>query len=353
MRHSRDNQDMSVSVSVYLRTLAVIPVLAVLASCIGESSGGNTCDNCLGCCQQGQCLPGTSPQACGAGGQACSLCGPGVACTNGKCSAAGPPCACPGGCCDVANTCQSGLADTACGVGGQPCRDCLVQGQRCNLSTRSCEVGSVASCSACGPTSCCNSGVCAPGDADDACGSGGQTACVNCLANNQLCDTVDRFCTGCASCDGGCCVGTQCLSGAENHACGTGGATCEDCAGQGLKCDPTTRGCVPMCKDCPTGCCFGPSCVAGTGDSACGKNSEQCEDCAAYGETCLLGSRTCSGDRGCPNCFTGCCEGSTCRAGTGVDACGKEADPCVNCLKQNPGDICHPTKRTCGPVQSP
>jgi hypothetical protein len=50
---------------------------------------GDCSSNCQGCCQNNQCVDGTSPTACGKNGEACKVCDPGVSCENNQCGSGG------------------------------------------------------------------------------------------------------------------------------------------------------------------------------------------------------------------------------------------------------------------------
>jgi hypothetical protein len=66
---------------------------------------------------------------------------------------------------------------------------------------------------------CCSGTACAPGDADDACGQGGDT-CEDCAHGCRCC--------GGACCDG-CCFDGQCYPGTHSELCGSGGVACAEC----------------------------------------------------------------------------------------------------------------------------
>jgi len=77
---------------------------------------------CSGCCDpNGDCVAGTSADACGSGGIACGTCGATEECTAGLCLECGPTtCA---GCC-AAGRCQPGTTQAVCGSQGSVCQAC-------------------------------------------------------------------------------------------------------------------------------------------------------------------------------------------------------------------------------------
>lgn len=236
-----------------------------------------TAASCAGCCDQGQCVRGGAPNACGAGGRACLDCGAST-CTAGECATAMcNPLSCPSGCCAGA-TCLPGTDTAACGVGGRACVSC---------GAGACDAGTcVGTCSpeTC-PGGCCQAGVCVPGTAPGACGSGG-VACLQCAAScvGQVC--VDAC--GPATCPTGCCQGGVCLSGNSDSACGSGGGACESCGDGTCR----QRACVAPCtpSSCPTGCCDASgACLGGTTKQACGAGGAACVNCAGN-QQCVAGS---------------------------------------------------------------
>ncbi len=93
---------------------------------------GCSSSSCVGCCQNGQCQPGTAPQACGYGGITCQTCGDNDKCQAGTCVP--PKCdatSCPAGCCDSKGLCKSGTADDACGSAGGTCKACDTASEAC------------------------------------------------------------------------------------------------------------------------------------------------------------------------------------------------------------------------------
>lgn len=183
---------------------------------------------CQGCVlSDGSCSSGDSPEACGAGGDACFACSDGWACFDGTCVE--PPTCGPDnctGCCDAVRGCVTGETNEACGTGGVAC-----------------------------------------------------SACVN----NEACD--GQTCVApCAETCRGCCDGETCLSGAADGACGTEGAACEDC-GDGASCDDQNVCVADSCAATCAGCCDGNTCLPGTGAAACGAAGGACIACGA-GRAC-------------------------------------------------------------------
>jgi hypothetical protein len=96
--------------------------------------------DCSGCCigndsgaggePQAACMPGLTPEFCGAGGDSCQICGPGQTCraigfdAGGFCQAntVCDPTTCTGCCID--GVCAQGDQAIACGIGGTACKDC-------------------------------------------------------------------------------------------------------------------------------------------------------------------------------------------------------------------------------------
>jgi hypothetical protein len=153
------------------------------------------------------------------------------------------------------------------------------------------------------------------------------------------------------SCPTGCCDATgTCVRGNTSRACGRGGERCVDCLSTGLACatgigdagqggvcaSATAATCTPA--NC-AGCCEGTTCRDGSALTACGKGSAACVACplgaACVGGACVDQLSTC----GPANCV-GCCIGTTCMVGTDQTACGQLGDKCQNCTG-NGG--CHQT----------
>lgn len=116
-----------------MKWLWLLPILSLGAYACTSDDDGSTesgdgsspCRDCLfnQCCQDGECVEGSSSQSCGAHGNACRQCASG-SCINGSC--AGESCnslSCPNGCCS-AGGCQTPSSEQACGVNGQPCDVC-------------------------------------------------------------------------------------------------------------------------------------------------------------------------------------------------------------------------------------
>ncbi len=215
----------------------------------GGAGGATACVCPNGCCDaEGQCRPGTEVDACGAPGHACvncmssgfSSCDKDLLACMMKMTYCHPS-NCPTGCCQAVgamSVCVDGTSPKACGIGGQFCQTCSGD---CDSATHSCNPGF------CGPNNCasgcCLGGVCAPGKDPWACGTDGQL-CSNCTASGTTCQT-DYSKPGGGQCKAplcnatncsGCCVGDLCAVGTQPNACGVGGELCENCASEGLDC---------------------------------------------------------------------------------------------------------------------
>ncbi len=191
----------------------------------GETNTDMTCDGCVG--SDGRCEGGTSPDACGVLGAACTVCDDGQACFEGECVE--PPECGPDncdGCCDSAGQCRDGDADAVCGNGGLACDECV--------DTESCVTGVCTRPCAETCNGCCDGETCLDGDVQAACGTGGD-ACQPCGANAE-CDAGQCVDTVCADTCAGCCDGETCLNGTDAAACGDGGDACVMC-GDGRTCD--------------------------------------------------------------------------------------------------------------------
>ncbi len=100
----------------------------------------NPCAGCQGCCQNTQCLPGTSISACGYGGLTCRTCNATDQCLNGTCVSQQPSCSastCRTGCCNSQGTCVTAVDETNCGTAGSSCIQCT-SGEVCT-ATGTCE----------------------------------------------------------------------------------------------------------------------------------------------------------------------------------------------------------------------
>jgi hypothetical protein len=206
--------------------------------------GVATCpDSC--CLPDGSCALNESNLACGTGGQACVVCAPDEFC-KGRCNKyqdnCGPSnCA---GCCENSNICAPGDDDYACGHMGYQCQPCLSggsTGQCVPLSAGGGICNGGTSCDAANCTGCCQGSICLVGDQEGACGSHGAT-CEMCPAG-QACAFVmmdTGYACMAAPCDpstcSGCCDGLVCAVGNQDVACGSGGEACVSCAASQQKC---------------------------------------------------------------------------------------------------------------------
>jgi hypothetical protein len=320
----------------------------------GSADGGEPVSRCdprscsSGCCGPTGCLLGTSADACGFGGQACTDCTAiGLDCVislsagGGVCGisdagllADGAPACGPSNCagCCLAGTCVAGTATGSCGSHGLACLPCTGSNLTC-ITQPNGGGACVGSGTPCGPSSCAGccdtNGACQDSIATDACGAAG-TACQFCLAgqvcNSGQCVTVNGC--GPSSCPG-CCQGETCLSGSENSmACGSGGASCQSCPNN-IPCVPlgpknggvcaTSPACGSGTGLCGTGCCdIGPAGTCHTGNTSayCTGPDNHCGTCGGSCETgACIGGPFCDSNT-CPN--GGCMPDGTCWNG-GVD----------------------------------
>ncbi|MBW2733501.1 MAG: hypothetical protein JRH20_14030 [Deltaproteobacteria bacterium] len=91
-------------------------------------SFSNSCPLCEGCCQNGQCMPGTMTTACGIGGLPCHACFTGQSCINGTCINQTSTCSTScNGCCTSTGTCINPGTTANCGISGLPCTSCTAE----------------------------------------------------------------------------------------------------------------------------------------------------------------------------------------------------------------------------------
>ena len=210
------------------------PVTVLLAA---PMSG---CDNCQGCCSNGNCVTSPNASACGIGGAACSTCDVLTTTTcgaDGRCACGvGPPCTAAIG----ADKCAPATGECLCGTGPacEPGVECL-RGL-CQCTAASC------------PSGCCMGGRCLMGDTSQSCGLGGR-ACLDCLGSACTAGTCATSACNATNCPG-CCSGSRCLTGTDDSACGVSAMGCLSC-GLG-SCD--AGACVNTCnpQTCPAGCCL-------------------------------------------------------------------------------------------------
>ena len=233
--------------------------------------------NCPGCCVGNACVVATTRAACGAGGEACKVCGANDSCKAGACTppANCGPANCPGGCCIGNDVCAGGAQDTACGTGGTQCANCAGQAKVCQ--------GGSCQTPLCGPgncAGCCSGNVCSLGVLDNACGMNGG-ACSDCGAANQVCS--NRVCKakcGPASCAAGCCTAANvCSGGFANGACGSGGAACNNCTAAASTCNALS---LPRLCSNQAGLCPAPygACPPGTSTPITPSLQGVCDDVA-------------------------------------------------------------------------
>lgn len=152
---------------------------------LGGGGGGVIVDGGLcGCVDPlGNCQSGTSPVACGAGGNRCMACGFGEQCVNGACmtGACGPQ-SCAGCCTNNFCVVPSQQSRFACGAQGQMCAQCPM-GQGCQNGVCGTPVCDVTTCA----SGCCANGQCQTGQSRFACGLAGQM-CMRC-GMGQTCNS--------------------------------------------------------------------------------------------------------------------------------------------------------------------
>lgn len=289
-------------------------------------------ETCKGCCVGDVCLVGTEPSACGVGGLTCTDCdSTGQACevVGEKALCTGTPSCGPANCdgCCIGDICIPGFDDTACGLKGVQCTNCGATGSACSAA-RTC--GPKPKCGPDNCAGCCSGDVCVVATTSLACGKGGET-CKTCGTGNACNAGVCQPSSTCGpgSCPDGCCVGAVCAIGNQNGACGSGGGACADCALDGRVC--TGNACrLPTCgPDNCAGCCQGNTCVLGTQDGACGAKGAACTACGAN-ESCTAGG-VCQQDCNAVTCPGGCCQNNTCFGGFTTGRCGSGGAACQNC----------------------
>lgn len=151
-----------------------------------------------------------------------------------------------------------------------------------------------------------------------------------CKPNYMDCKKAEECCAGrCVNgkCDGGAKpAGSACR---ENFNCKSGLA----CIGGVCKASGKAS-CTAA--NCP-GCCEGTTCRAGSDRTACGPKGGACVACAT-GQTCDAGVCKAGGGGGCSaaTCPNGCCENNVCKPGTEAAACGTGGDACEACTGGTP-----------------
>jgi hypothetical protein len=365
------------------------PVRSGSSGNASPADGGEPLSGCdpracsSGCCGPTGCLAGTSADACGFGGQACTDCTAiGLDCVSALSGSGGgvcgpsdaglPPDGAPAcgattcaGCC-AGGVCAAGTAIGSCGSHGLACQPCTGANLTCVTQAGgggAC-VGAGMACSPSSCAGCCDTnGVCNDPSAIDACGAAG-TACQFCLAgqacNSGQCVTV----SGCgpSNCPG-CCQGVTCLSGSEDSmACGSGGAACQACPND-IPCFPlgpknggacaTNPACGSGSGLCGTGCCdIGPggTCHTGNTSAYCTGPDTHCGTCGGSCETGVCMGTFCDFDT-CPN--GGCMPDGTCWTGGVDDAhCGGGRASVGGQLSIDcgPGYVCDNSKDTSRPA---
>ena len=154
-------------------------------SCVNGDCVLPSCDQCDGCCSNGQCFPGTSPDACGRDGDACIACTNGESCSGGACIASQCDSTNCNGCCTANGECLAlnQQAEQACGQGGEACTSCQ--------SGATCEQGTCVVDQACATyctSGCCNAqGQCIPYADQDPLTCGASGAACNACSSSLSC----------------------------------------------------------------------------------------------------------------------------------------------------------------------
>lgn len=202
-------------------------------------------DACDGCCQDGQCRPGTEHRSCGHSGMACQNCT-----ALGKTCSASRECGCDAATCDgccADGACHRGNQPVACGSGGNACHTCP-DGYTCRQGTCCGEEGAVidpAPVDLPYPAACCKGSMraesgtctrdcrllgCAEGAPCQACHQatrGFADTCSRgrcCLAAGECpCENADGACEGCCS---GRCEHGQCRHDCSRAGCASGSECC-------------------------------------------------------------------------------------------------------------------------------
>ena len=242
--------------------------------------------------------------------------------------------------------CIPGNAQNACGVGGQQCQNCA--GGTC--SNGSC---STASCSPANCGGCCDqNGVCQGGGTSNACGLGG-SFCNACppgsFCANGSCVTTSSC--GPENCPGCCDANGLCEGGFDPLNCGQGGEQCFAC-GPGATCQG--GGCIinNQCnpENCPGCCDFNGICQPGNQTFDCGSGGQTCSFCPAN-STCQMGFCFTAPICGPQNC-DGCCDqNGICQAGATNAVCGQGGESCATCPSgfTCQGNVCEMPVTNCGP----
>ncbi len=344
------------------RLLPITALIALAAACGATDPNGSCLEICQGCCLDGVCQAGDSPDACGAPHTLCVLCGPGTVCTAlGQCSGAS---ATGGGGGGVAGGAGGGTAagggaggGTAAGGGaggGGGGTSCTGESdpELCAAAGRLC--GALAAVDRCGVSrSILSCGSCSTGQVCEASG-----ACV-CQpeSNAQLCQRLGAGCGLLTAADNcgtqrtvscGTCTGTDsCGGGGVPNACGcTSESDAAFCLANGRSCGAFSG--VDNCGRSRTVASCGAACISpnvcSAGQCSCASETNA-QLCSRLGASCgaLAGTDQCGQMRNVASC--GSCYGSqTCGGGGTANQCG--------CTPASDADLCAARGKNCGSVSA-
>lgn len=236
-------------------------------NCIPDSGCGQgpvaACGpDCQGCCRDGRCIAGGSPEACGSGGAACQTCSGAQQCNPQRVCQA-PSCS---GCVTENGACVTGTTDGACGKDGLTCQVCPAD--------KVCIQGECTTCGASNCDGCCDGNVCIAFEDQQAsaCGKGG-AACSACPSSSSCQDgscVVKPACIGCRA--GECCD----MSGSSPRCVSISNATC------GRPTDVCTACAAPEVCGINEARCVTP------GDAPFGSTCDSDKQCAAVGATGMV-----------------------------------------------------------------
>ncbi|MFO0601898.1 MAG: FG-GAP-like repeat-containing protein [Polyangiales bacterium] len=314
------------------------------------------CGACGNACPRGHgapsCAAGACRIACDAGygdcdGVAANGCETSTATSTTHCGACGRACApanavgsCSSGRCGV-GTCNAGFAD----CDGDPANGCEV-----NLATSAAHCGACGrACSAAGGTPSCAMGVCGIacsagfGDCDRSAANGCETALATSLAHCGACGAACSPPSATGACVAGAC---------RVAACNPGRADCDGAAANGCEVDLATS--AAHCGACGAACMAGWFCAGGACARDCGALTAcgaACVDLRTSPSNCGRCGNACSFANAAAVCAAGACGLGACNAGFG-NCDGNPANGCETALATSPsncgacGNACNATNGT-------